>query len=171
MQQRGQLHCRNTAAQCELSHGQVGRRSRHWLTVAMTLLLSCSLVVLNLEYWAKEVPEGNPTWELAQRIQKETPKNARIISVTGGDPTLLYLAHRKGWLKAPGAISKVWLKEREAEGATHIAGSWEMIQSYAPFPDNDTKTRLKQLLNLEASQAANYLVILPLQNNAPESQP
>ncbi|MGB0278819.1 MAG: hypothetical protein ACPF98_08595, partial [Prochlorococcaceae cyanobacterium] len=85
---------------------QAGRRSRRWLTGAMALLLGCSLVVLNLEYWAKEVPEGNPTWELAQRIRNETPQQARIISVSGGDPTLLYLAHRKGWLKGPGAITE-----------------------------------------------------------------
>ena len=76
----------------------------------MALLLGCSLVVLNLEYWAKEVPEGNPTWELAQRIRTETPQQARIISVSGGDPTLLYLAHRKGWLKGPGAITESWLR-------------------------------------------------------------
>ena len=150
---------------------QAGRRSRRWLTSAMALLLGCSLVVLNLEYWAKEVPEGNPTWELAQRIRNETPQQARIISVSGGDPTLLYLAHRKGWLKGPGAITESWLNERQAEGATHIAGSWEVIQSYAPFPDNGAKARLRQLLGPQASHGPNYVVALPLQNDAPGSQP
>ena len=134
------------------------------------LLVSCSLVVLQVEYWAKEVPEGNPTWELAQRIQRNTPKGARIISVTGGDPTLLYLAHRKGWLKGPGAITESWLNDRQAEGATHIAGSWDVIQSYAPFPDNDAKARLRELLGPQAGNSANYVVALPLQNDAPGSQ-
>ena len=59
------------------------RRSRRWLS-AMALLRDAS-AVLNLEYRAKEVPEGNPTWELAQRPTGDT-KQARIISVSGGDP-------------------------------------------------------------------------------------
>ena len=134
-------------------------------------LLSCSVAVLRVEYWAQEQPNGNPTWELAQRLQRDTPQQARIISVTGGDPTLLYLAHRKGWLKGPGAITASWLNERQAEGATHIAGSWEVIQSYAPFPDNGAKARLRQLLGPKASSGANYVVPLPLQNDAPGSQP
>ena len=135
----------------------------------MALLMACSITVLGIEYWAKEQPSGNPTWELAQRIQQETPAEARIISVTGGDPTLLYLAHRKGWLKGPGAINSEWLEQRSAEGATHIAGSWQVIQSYAPFPDNPAKARLRQLLGPKASAGPNYLVPLPLQNDAPDS--
>ena len=63
------------------------------------------------------------------------------------------------------------MKERQAEGATHIAGSWDVIQSYAPFPDNGAKARLTQLLGPQASQGANYVVALPLQNDAPGSQP
>ena len=149
---------------------QAKPRGRRWLAAAMVLLVSCSLVVLQVEYWAKEVPEGNPTWELAQRIQRNTPKGARIISVTGGDPTLLYLAHRKGWLKGPGAITESWLNDRQAEGATHIAGSWDVIQSYAPFPDNGAKARLRKLLGPQAGKGANYIVALPLQNDAPGSQ-
>jgi 4-amino-4-deoxy-L-arabinose transferase-like glycosyltransferase len=150
---------------------QASRRARRVMACGMALLMACSITVLSLDYWAKEQPSGNPTWELAQRIKQDTPPGARIISVTGGDPTLLYLAHRKGWLKGPGAINRAWLDERAAEGATHIAGSWEVIQSYARFPDNPAKTRLKQLLGPEASQGTSYLVALPLQNDAPGSQP
>ena len=145
------------------------RRIKPWLASGMALLMACSITVLGIEYWAKEQPSGNPTWELAQRIQQETPAEARIISVTGGDPTLLYLAHRKGWLKGPGAINSEWLEQRAAEGATHIAGSWQVIQSYAPFPDNPAKARLRQLLGPKASAGPNYLVPLPLQNDAPDS--
>ena len=82
---------------------------------------------------------------------------------------MLYLAHRKGWLKGPGAINSQWLEQRAAEGATHITGSWEVIQSYAPFPNNPAKARLRQLLGPEASAGPNYLVPLPLQNDAPDS--
>ncbi len=57
---------------------QAGRRSRRWLTGAMALLLGCSLVVLNLEYWAKEVPEGNPTWGIS-------PANPERNTARGAD--------------------------------------------------------------------------------------
>ena len=143
--------------------------------LGLSLMLLTSVTVLSLDYWAKEQPAGNATWALAQRIQRETPKQARIISITGGDPTLLYLAERKGWLKGPGAVDGAWLEQRAAEGATHVAGSWEVIQSYTPFPDNPAKTRLRQLLGQMDSEAENYLVPLPLtgslQNDAPGSQP
>ena len=151
------------------------RGHRRSLQLGLTLLLLTSLTVLSLDYWSKEHAQGNPTWLLAQRIQRETPADARIISITGGDPTLLYLAHRKGWLKGPGAVDAAWLQQRAAEGATHVAGSWEVIQSYAPFPNNAAKARLKQLLGVEAAAGTNYLVPLPLplplQNDAPGSQP
>ena len=147
---------------------------KHLLQLGLTLLLVTSLMVLSLDYWAKEHPNGNPTWELALRIQRETPAGARIISITGGDPTLLYLAGRKGWLKGPGGVDASWLAERAAEGATHVAGSWEVIQSYARFPDNPAKARLRLLLGEKDKAAENYLVPLPLagdhQNDAPGSQ-
>ena len=151
------------------------RGAKRWLQLGLSLMLLTSVTVLSLDYWAKEQPAGNATWALAQRIQRETPKQARIISITGGDPTLLYLAERKGWLKGPGAVDGAWLEQRAAEGATHVAGSWEVIQSYAPFPDNPAKTRLRQLLGQMDSKAENYVVPLPLtgsfQNDAPGSQP
>ena len=115
---------------------------------------------------------NNSEFELLDRIiiaYDYRNAEARIISVTGGDPTLLYLAHRKGWLKGPGAINAEWLEQRTAEGATHIAGSWDVIQSYAPFPDNPAKARLRQLLGPEGNAGPNYLVPLPLQNDAPDS--
>merc|ERR1739841_135425 len=113
-------------------------------------------MVLSLDYWAKEHTSGNPTWELAQRIPRETPDGARIISITGGDPTLLYLAGRKGWLKGPGGVDADWLAQRADEGATHVAGSWKVIQSYAEFPDSPAKVRLRLLLGDKDESTENY---------------
>ena len=141
------------------------RRIKPWLASGMALLMACSITVLGIEYWAKEQPSGNPTWELAQRIQQETPAEARIISVTGGDPTLLYLAHRKGWLKGPWAINSEWLEQRAAEGATHIAGSWEVIQSYARSPITLPKPGCGNCWGQRPAGGDP----LPLQNDAPDS--
>ena len=81
----------------------------------------------------------------------------------------------KRQLKGPGGVDASWLAERAAEGATHVAGSWEVIQSYARFPDNPAKARLRLLLGEKDKAAENYLVPLPLagdhQNDAPGSQP
>jgi hypothetical protein len=139
------------------------RRGRALLRIGLALLMAVSLAVLSLEYWRLESTGGNATWALAQQVQRQTPSGARIVSVTGGDPTLLYLAHRKGWLADPSVVNAAWLNERAREGATHVAGSWEVIQSYAPFAPGAEKTRLQRLLGA----GDNYVVPLPI-NDAPD---
>jgi 4-amino-4-deoxy-L-arabinose transferase-like glycosyltransferase len=139
------------------------RRGRALLRIGLALLMAVSLGVLSLDYWRLESTGGNATWALAQQVQRQTPSGAKIVSVTGGDPTLLYLAHRKGWLADPSVVNAAWLNERAREGATHVAGSWEVIQSYAPFAPGAEKTRLQRLLGA----GDNYVVPLPI-NDAPD---
>lgn len=142
---------------------------RRLLPLGLGLLLATSLVILSVDYWARERPATDPTWALAQRVRQETPAGALLVSVTGGDPTLLYLSHRKGWLQQPEAVDAALLRQRQLEGATHVVGLWQRIESYAPFADGPTKERLRRLLAGatpgDGSQG-NYLLRLPL-NTAP----
>ena len=125
-----------------------GGRSLRWLLpLGLALVLTTSLLILSLDYWGRERPAGDPTWALAQRVQRETPAGALLVSVTGGDPTLLYLSHRKGWLQQPGAVDAALLRQRQLEGATHVVGLWDRIESYQPFADGAEKTRLRRLLD------------------------
>jgi hypothetical protein len=142
---------------------------RRLLPLGLGLLLATSLVILSVDYWARERPATDPTWALAQRVRQETPAGALLVSVTGGDPTLLYLSHRKGWLQQPEAVDAALLRQRQLEGATHVVGLWQRIESYAPFADGPTKERLRRLLAgatpADGSQGS-YLLRLPL-NTAP----
>jgi 4-amino-4-deoxy-L-arabinose transferase-like glycosyltransferase len=42
-------------------------------------------------------PASFDLYEVALRVHQVTPNDARIVAADGGDPTLFYYAHRKGW--------------------------------------------------------------------------
>lgn len=42
-------------------------------------------------------PASSDLYELALRVRDLTPAGAHIVAADGGDPTLFYYAHRKGW--------------------------------------------------------------------------
>jgi hypothetical protein len=58
------------------------------------------LLFAHLSYaraFAFYTPASSDLYELALRLRENTPDDARIIAADGGDPTLFYYAHRKGW--------------------------------------------------------------------------
>ena len=110
------------------------------------LLVLGSLVMLKFDYWDLENPTRQPVWDTSQLIKNNTNKSDLIISVTGGDPTLLYLANRKGWLVSPESINQGKILEWKKEGAKYIAGSWDVVESYNPFSDKIIKSNLNKLL-------------------------
>jgi 4-amino-4-deoxy-L-arabinose transferase-like glycosyltransferase len=138
---------------------------RRLLPLGLGLVLTTSLLILGVDYWGREQPAGDPTWALAQRVRRETPAGALLVSVTGGDPTLLYLSHRKGWLQQPGAVDAALLQQRQLEGATHVVGLWKRIESYQPFTDGPDKARLRRLLDGDSHGGPGvdgYVLPLPL---------
>ena len=108
---------------------------QHWLLRSLLgLWLMTSLVVLSLDYWAVEA-RHNRTWmPLAQTIRRELPDHARIVSVTGPDPTLLNLARRQGWLLSSQKITPERIAELRSKGASHLAGSFLWNETYQPMP-------------------------------------
>ena len=54
--------------------------------------------MLSLDYWAVEHRQREAWMPLALTIRRDLPSDARIVSVTSTDPTLLNLARRQGWL-------------------------------------------------------------------------
>ena len=102
--------------------------------------------MLKLDYWDKELTSNQPVWDTSQLIRKSTTKSDLIISVTGGDPTLLYLSNRKGWLLSPNQINEERILQLKEDGAKYVAGSWSVIESYNKFPDEALKSNLKNLL-------------------------
>jgi hypothetical protein len=153
--------------------GAAKSRGKLLLRLGLGLLLLTSLTVLSLDYWAKENPVGNPTWALAQRVRRETPAGRPVLSVSGGDPTLLYLSGRQGWLQQPDGPSAPLLAELAQEGASAVVGSWDWIENYNPFPDGPVKTQLRQLLGPGIKPPAmakpDYVVPLPLAGQGPKA--
>ena len=112
--------------------------------VLLTLLILVSLTVLGVDYWSRERVAGSPVLELAQQIQARTPPGAKVVVASGSDPTVLYLANRKGWLVRPQRLMRRDAAAWRAVGADALAGSFAVIESYEPFPDGERKTRLKR---------------------------
>ena len=122
-----------------------GKR-KTFINLFISLIFIGSLLMLKIDYWDKENPNSQPVWDTAQLIRNYTNKSDLIISVTGGDPTLLYLSNRKGWLISPNNINRKILLEWKEEGAKYIAGSWEIIESYNKFSDKKLRSNIYQLI-------------------------
>jgi len=113
-----------------------------WIVLA--LLMVVSLTVLTIDYWSRERTAGSATLALAERIRRDTPAGGRVVVVSGSDPTVLYLAHRKGWLVTPEGLMKRSPNEWREQGAEALAGSYREVESFLPFEDGPGKTRLQQ---------------------------
>lgn len=135
-------------------------RPTFWLSTALVLSFITSSLIYSLDYMRPENVQTSQFYQLAQQIQAQTPPDAKVLATTGGDPSLLYLAHRKGWLIQPEDISLERLKAAKSDGANFLVGSYEIVQSYAPFEDDSQKENIRQIL---ASPTANECQ--PLVNN------
>ena len=141
----------------QLKSTKIGKR---WLAVALGLVLIISFTVLQLDYWSKENPNKSDIWAQAQEIKTTTPKNKPLISVTAGDPTLLYLSERKGWLVTPEAVNNELLSALRKEGASAVVGSWNKIENYSEFKEGPVKQKLAKLLGINKNQTnGNYIII------------
>ena len=104
-----------------------------------------SLCMLKIDYWDLEKTSRQPVRDPAHYNKQNTKKSDLIISVTGGDPTLLYLSDRKGWLFSPKDINEQIINDLKADGAKYLAGSWYVVESYNEFSDKEVKTQLIKL--------------------------
>lgn len=101
----------------------------------IVLLTACLLatLVLGAEWYRRVMGLEQPmvaVYKLAQKVEQITKETDLIISV-GGDPTLLYLSHRKGWRALPRQIDDALLNNRASSGATCLAG---LHSSFALHP-------------------------------------
>lgn len=127
------------------------RRPRWQPRLLLSLALVVSLTVLSLDYWAVEHRQREAWMPLALTIRRDLPSNARIVSVTSTDPTLLNLARRQGWLISSKQLTPERLQRWKRAGASHLAGSFVWDKTYRPMPE-----RRQQLLRemVEASPRA-----------------
>ena len=98
--------------------------------VGIILTFISSAAFYSIDYIAKENPTTSPVFALAQQIKASTEPNALVIATTGGDPTLLYLSHRKGWLINPANVTSTGLAQNIEQGAEYLVGSFDFVESY-----------------------------------------
>jgi len=121
-------------------------RPSFWLATALTLTFITGPLIYSLDYMQLENVRSSKVYQLAQQIQAQTPAEAKVLATTGGDPSLLYLANRKGWLIQPEDVSLARLKTAKEDGADFLVGSYEIVQSYAPFEDDGQKANIREIL-------------------------
>ena len=126
-------------------------RFRHAIQTALALTFITSSLIYSLDYMQLERPQMSKTLQLAQLVEANTPPKAKVLATTGGDPSLLYLSHRKGWLIHPEDVSEEKLRSAKHDGADFWVGSYEIIQSYAPFKDEGQKNIIRQVLAKSAA--------------------
>jgi 4-amino-4-deoxy-L-arabinose transferase-like glycosyltransferase len=80
-------------------------------------------------YVAKEDPRRSSELAVARAAQRFTEPGSLVITPTGGNPTLLYLSHRKGWTVRAEDLTPAFLSARRAEGARYIVGTGPAARS------------------------------------------
>jgi 4-amino-4-deoxy-L-arabinose transferase-like glycosyltransferase len=91
----------------------------------VTALLAAMLVLGGsrlVSYWHREDRSRSPLYRLAQEVARRTPPSGRVVTLDQGNPTLLYLAHRKGWHASPDDLAPDTLVARAADGAGYVTG-------------------------------------------------
>ena len=90
---------------------------------------------------------------LAESIRREIPANARVVSVTDSDPTLLNLARRLGWIMPSRELSLDQLKKLKDNGASYLTGSLSWHNTYTPMQEAESN-RIKQLIRMQNTSSA-----------------
>jgi 4-amino-4-deoxy-L-arabinose transferase-like glycosyltransferase len=80
-----------------------------------------SLAILT-SFYQKERPGTSAVFRLAQAVQVGVPPGALIAAVDQGNPTLLYLADRKGWHVNAAELDPAGLHALHEAGAGYLAG-------------------------------------------------
>ena len=111
------------------------KRSRWQPRLLIGLALVVSLTVLSVDYWAVEHRHRQAWMPLALTIRRDLPIDARIVSVTSTDPTLLNLARRQGWLISSKQLTPERIQRWKKAGASHLAGSFVWDKTYRPMPE------------------------------------
>ena len=135
-------------------------------------LISITLIVslcASFDYWAVEIRQRGIWMPLAETIRKELPTNARIVSITGSDPTLLNLARRQGWIIPSNELTRERLQILRSHGASHLTGSIKWQNTYTPAKQAEVK-KINQLIEtnkIEYAYKSNKKYLIPISNLMP----
>ena len=133
-----------------------------WWLLGIWLMIS--MLVMSIDYWAVEVRQSRAWMPLARTIRNELPSDARIVTVTGPDPTLLNLARRQGWMISSSKVTPARIERLRRAGASHLAGSflWEATYQAMPQADRETLRRIASSSDDGWIDENNQTYLLPL---------
>jgi hypothetical protein len=77
------------------------------------------------------------------------------VATTGGDPTILYLSDRKGWIPSPNAINQTYLSERAKEGAKYLVGGYNFVQAYQLSMEEKDKKIIQKIISQSSYRILN----------------
>ena len=121
-------------------------KQRRWpIQMLLSITLIASLSILSIDYWAVETRQRSTWMPLAESIRKEIPVNARVVSVTDSDPTLLNLARRQGWIIPSRELTLDQLKKLKDDGASYLTGSLSWHNTYEPMQEAESN-RIEELI-------------------------
>ncbi len=136
---------------------------RRAIVTCISLALVASTAFYSIDYRSKENVDRSLVFELAQQVKYNTEPNSKIIATTGGDPSLLYLAHRKGWIVNPIALTPDWVKDKQKQGATYLVGSFGFVESYVLALDENQRRAIETVIQSQGrrfQEKDNFIVKL-----------
>ena len=120
---------------------------RRFVPVGLVIFLSIASIFYSYEYMAKEVPQDSDLFELAQIVKQKVPKDSLIIATTGGDPTILYLSHHKGWVPSPEEVTKEYLSNRVKDRAEYFLGGYNFVQTWQTSMPKVDRERIQGIVS------------------------
>ena len=88
---------------------------------ARTLVVACVVLsLLRVPHFVRKEIAAAPLVDIGRMVENITPPGSLLVVVDGGDPTLLYHTHRKGWHADTRTLTRAWLEARHAEGAAYL---------------------------------------------------
>lgn len=117
---------------------------KDWQSLALTIAL-IGIVVFSIIRYRKflknEDVDSSVTYQSSRLIRETTGDKDLIITITDGDPSILYFSHRKGWVVATHEVTDEYLSEKIKKGAKYLVGV------YWRFDRPEEKEILKRLLS------------------------
>ena len=127
-------------------------KHRKVLLTLLCLSLITGSLIYSIDYMPLEKTETSAIFKLSEQVKSIVPRNSLIISSTGGDPTLLYLSDRKGWLINHRDITDEYILSKRKLGAKYLVGSFNFVESYSKVDDNQ-----RQKINRVLEQYPNLI--------------
>ncbi len=97
--------------------------------VILSLLGIFTLSYLRYERFMNSESYNTSLFELASAVQKKTRRNELIVTVSGGNPVILYLCDRKGWNSATTDLDSLFLGNKVKMGAKYLVGQKQSFQT------------------------------------------